>query len=48
MFLDVITQTHSSYSDIKFHMECIGGQIKAFRFLSCSKYEAKGTKGEEC
>ena len=28
-------------------MECIGGHIKAVRFLSCTVCETKRTKGEE-
>ena len=28
-------------------MECIGGHIKAVRFLSCTVCEAKSAKGEE-
>ena len=29
-------------------MICIGGQIKAFSFLSCTACDAKSTKGGEC
>ena len=32
---------------LNFTTECIGGQTKAVRFLSCSVCEAKSTKGEE-
>ena len=32
---------------LNFTTECIGGQIKAVRFLPCTVCEAKSTKGED-